>query len=581
MKKITLVMAVLLLGSAAGIFGGQAVSTSTSVPRKTSLSTENPAGWSMKMRIFEGLREGASEPTKVVTSSYLQYRITATIQTEFDLAEEQKQIRKTFNLKDARLLTEADFSWPQVRYEKTFHMFRLDSKEYLILLTPTDVSRKLQFQIEVFEQSGKDKTNLLDTEFSIPEKNIAVFGFEDKQGKPYFVSFRILGWMADQATGRTVRVFGKPEPGEEAVRAIGEIKAPQLIKRVEPVYPEDAYKARVGGVVILEVRTDIYGRVMALKPLRSIPLLDQAAMDAVRQWIYEPRIIDGKPREMIFTTTVTFVLEEGKLISKEYTTLTRGGIELRGKPLRITSEIQRPKMIKQVDAVYPQIARQARVGGTVIVEATTDIYGRVQDVKILRSIPLLDQAAVNAVKQWVYEPFLVNGKPREVSFTVAVVFDLEKDKDKAEVGGIIGGVAGGVEGGVEGGVVGGVKGGVEGGIAGGVISKEEEAKLMQLPPVKTGGSINEPQKLKSVDPVYPEVAKKARIQGEVILEVETDIYGQVMNIKVLRSIPALDQAAIDAVRQWIYQPLIVDGKPRRAIFPVTVNFILNEFLFVF
>jgi TonB family protein len=310
-------------------------------------------------------------------------------------------------------------------------------------------------------------------------------------------------------------------------------------------------------------------------------MLDQAAIDAVRKWIYEPMIINEKPRGMIFTTTVTFVLEEGKLISKEYTTLTRGGIELRGKPLRITSEIQRPKMIKQVDAVYPQIARQARVGGTVIVEATTDIYGRVQDVKILRSIPLLDQAAVNAVKQWVYEPFLVNGKPREVSFTVAVVFDLEKDKDKAEVGGIIGGVAGGVEGGVEGGVVGGVKGGVEGGIAGGVISKEEEAKLMQLPPVKTGGSINEPQKLKSVDPVYPEVAKKARIQGEVILEVETDIYGQVMNIKVLRSIPALDQAAIDAVRQWIYQPLIVDGKPRRAIFPVTVNFILNEFLFVF
>lgn len=581
MKKVTLVMAVLLLGSAAGIFGGQAVATSTNVPRKTPLSTENPASWAMKMRIFEGLREGASEPTKVVTSSYLQYRITATIQTEFDLAEEQKQIRKTFNLKDARLLTEADFSWPQVKYEKTFHMFSLDSKEYLILLTPTDVSRKLQFQIEVFEQSGKDKTNLLNTEFTIPEKNIAVFGFEDKQGKPYFVSFRILGWTADQATGRTVRVFGKPFPGEEPVRAIGEIKAPRLLKRMEPVYPEDARKARVEGVVILEATTDIYGRVQSIKVLRSIPMLDQAAMDAVRQWVYEPMIINGKPRGMIFTTTVTFVLEEGTIISKEYTTLTRGGIHLRGKPLRITSEIERPKMIKQVDAVYPQIARQARVGGTVIVEATTDIYGRVQDVKILRSIPLLDQAAVDAVKQWVYEPFLVNGKPREVSFTVAVVFDLEKDKDKAEVGGILGGVVGGVVGGVEGGVEGGVKGGVEGGVAGAVISTEEQAQLMKLPPVKAGDSIKEPQKLKSVDPVYPEVAKKARIQGEVILEAETDIYGRVMNIIVLRSIPALDQAAIDAVRQWIYQPLIVDGKPRRAIFPVTVNFILNEILFFF
>lgn len=425
MKKITMVMAVLLLGSAAGIFAGQATSTSSNVPRIKPVSAENPAGWAMKMRIFEGLREGVSEPPKVVTSSYLQYRITATIQTEFDLAEEQKQIRKTFNLKDARLLTEADFSWPRDKYEKTFHMFSLDSKEYLILITPLDVVRKVQFRLEVFEQSGKEKTNLLNTEFSIPERNIAVFGFEDKQGKPYFVSFRILGWMPDQATAQTAGVYGRQELFERPIRAIGEIKAPRLLKRVEPVYPEDARKARVEGVVIIEATTDIYGRVKTVKVLRSIPMLDQAAMDAVRQYVYEPIMINGKPREAIFTTTVPFVLEEGTVISKEYKTLTRGGIVLRGKPLRITTEIQQPKRIKQVDAVYPQIARQARVEGTVILEATTDIYGRVQDVKILRSIPLLDQAAIDAVKQWVYEPVVINGKPREVTFTVQVQFKLE------------------------------------------------------------------------------------------------------------------------------------------------------------
>jgi TonB family protein len=591
MKKITLVLAVLLFGSALGIFGGQAVSTSTNVPRKMPLGTENPIGWAMKMRIFEGIKEGASEPTKVVTSSYLQYRITATIQTEFDLAKEQKQIRKTFNLRDARLLTEADFSWPKDKYEKTFHMFRLDGKEYLVLITPIDVARKLQFRIEVFEQSGKDKTNLLNTEFSIPEKNIAVFGFEDKQGKPYFVSFRILGRMADQVTGQAAGVSGKPELGEGPLRAIGEIKAPRLIKRVEPVYPEDARRARVEGVVILEATTDIYGRVMTVKVLRSIPMLDQAAIDAVRQWVYEPMVINGKPRSMIFTTTVTFQLDGGK--PKARTEVTHGE-----EPLRFTSGIDGPKRIKKVDPRYPEVARQARVEGTVILEATTDIYGRVTNLKVLRSIPLLDKAAIEAVKQWVYEPAIINGKPREVSFTVSVQFKLEGGgrlmpgdtflsdvtppaPAKGAKGEVVGGVEGGVEGGVVGGVVGGVKGGVEGGVAGGVISKEEEAKLMQLPPVKVGGSIKEPQKLKSVDPIYPEVAKNARIQGEVILEAETDIYGRVMNIKVLRSIPALDQAAIDAVRQWIYQPFIVDGRPRRAIFPVTVNFILNESLFFF
>jgi TonB family protein len=539
------------------------------------LGEKYASGWAMKMRIFEGIKEGASEPIKVVTSSFLQYRITATIQTEFDLAEEQKQIRKTFNLKEARLLTEADFSWPINKYEKTFHMFRLDGKEYLILITPVNIARKPQFRIEVFEQSGKDKTNLLNTEFSIPEKNIAVFGFEDKQGKPYFVSFRILGWTADRAIGKTTGVSGKLELGEEPVRAIGEIKAPRIIKRVDPVFPEDARRARVEGVVILEATTDIFGRVKTVKVLRSIPMLDQAAMDAVRQWIYEPIVINGRPREVIFTTSVTFQIEEGQPSARAE--VTKGEELPRIKPIRITSEIQQPKMIKQVEPVYPQIARQARVEGTVILEATTDIYGRVQDVKILRSIPLLDQAAVDAVKQWVYEPFLVNGKPREVSFTTTVVFELDKDKNEGKAGGIAGGVVGGVEGGVEGGV----KGGVEAGVAGGVISKEEGARLMRLPPIKVDGGIEEPQKLKSVDPVYPEEAKKARIQGEVILEVEIDIYGQVKNIKVLRSIPALDGAAMDAVRQWVYQPFIVEGRPRRAIFPVTVNFVLNEFLFFF
>ena len=81
--------------------------------------------------------------------------------------------------------------------------------------------------------------------------------------------------------------------------------------------------------------------------------------------------------------------------------------------------------MKSVDPVYPEIARQARVEGVVIIEATTDIYGRVQAYKILRSIPLLDQSAIDAVRQWVYEPMVINGKPRGVIFTVTVRFQLK------------------------------------------------------------------------------------------------------------------------------------------------------------
>jgi TonB family protein len=384
--------------------------------------------WMMKMRIFEMAGKGGGEPVKTVTSSYLKYSLTATIKTEFDLAEEMKQIQKTFNNPDVKLLTEADFSWKMNDREKAFHIFRLDGREYLVLISPVEVLRKLAFRIEVFEQGEKTKVNLLDTEFTIPEKNITVFGFEDSKNNAYFLSFRVSGWTP-AAGAQTAASYVIPAEGP--VRAIGEIKPPRLIKQVDPVYPEIARQARVEGLVILEAETDIYGRVRNTRILRSIPPLDQAAIDAVKQWIYEPLLIEGKPRGVFFTVTVRFTLD-GK--GKEATGGVMGGVvggvmggvvgEGAGAPLKLTSAPP-PKLIKQVDPIYPEEARKAGVEGTVIFEATTDIYGRIQGYKVLRSIPLLDQAAIDALKQWVYEPVIINGKPIPVSFTIMVRFTLK------------------------------------------------------------------------------------------------------------------------------------------------------------
>ena len=94
-----------------------------------------------------------------------------------------------------------------------------------------------------------------------------------------------------------------------AIRTVGEISAPKLVRRVEPDYPEIARQARVEGVIVLEATTDLYGRVTAVRVLRSIPLLDEAAVAAVRQWVYEPLMINGRPRPVTFSVTVRFVLE--------------------------------------------------------------------------------------------------------------------------------------------------------------------------------------------------------------------------------------------------------------------------------
>jgi protein TonB len=88
----------------------------------------------------------------------------------------------------------------------------------------------------------------------------------------------------------------------------GEIKEPRKIKHVDPVYPPIAIQARVQGVVILECTIGPEGKVTETKVLHSIPLLDQAARQAVSQWEFEPTLIKGLPVPIIMTATVNFSL---------------------------------------------------------------------------------------------------------------------------------------------------------------------------------------------------------------------------------------------------------------------------------
>jgi periplasmic protein TonB len=148
--------------------------------------------------------------------------------------------------------------------------------------------------------------------------------------------------------------------------------------------------------------------------------------------------------------------------------------------------------------------------------------------------------------------------------------------DTADIGGVEGGVEGGVPGGVEGGVVGGVEGGTPGGIPEAVATPEPAPEPTPPPgPVRVGGQIKEPRKLKNVAPQYPDIAKQARVQGVVVLEATIDTSGRVQNVRVLRGIPLLNEAAMDAVRRWVYSPTLLNGQPVPLIMTVTVNFTLG------
>ena len=97
----------------------------------------------------------------------------------------------------------------------------------------------------------------------------------------------------------------------------------------------------------------------------------------------------------------------------------------------------------------------------------------------------------------------------------------------------------------------------------------------QLIPVRLGGEIKPPKKLYDVKPVYPPIARASRVQGVVIVEAVLDATGRVAAVRVLRSIPLLDEAALDAVKQWQFEPALVDGQPRAVLMTTTVNFKLQ------
>lgn len=203
---------------------------------------------------------------------------------------------------------------------------------------------------------------------------------------------------------------GRQESGKPAEKTgvveLGEIPPPRLIKAVTPSYPYRARELGIEGTVIVEATTDYQGRVASTRILKSIPRLDQAAVKAIKKWIYEPYVINGRPRRVVFTVTVGFSLQAGR--SDE-------ALAAVGVPVRL----------RRVDPIYPEEAKKAGIEGTVVLGATINGNGQVTDVKVLESVPGLDQAAIDALKQWLYAPVRVGSQPVTYTFTVSVRFSLK------------------------------------------------------------------------------------------------------------------------------------------------------------
>lgn len=348
-------------------------------------------------------------------------------------------------------------------------------------------------------------------------------------------------------------------PQQAPIRVGGSIVEPRMIKHVDPAYPEAARAAGIGGVVILEVTIGPDGRVSNAMVLRHVDLLDDAALAAVMQWEFQPTLLIGVAVPVIMTTTVNFSPQSSSGVpapppppTSPQPSLVASATPAAGQ-ITAGRGVPAPTKIKDVTPELPDSAKQAGVTGIVLLDITIGTTGKVQNIRMLRHLPEsadAGRAVLDAVKQWEFAPTLVNGLPVAVNMAVRVTF---------------------------------TKDGVQITTPPEVVPATNPAAAGDTPaspvpngqPLRVGGNIREPVKVKDVAPVYPRDALRARLQGNVIIEAVIDAEGNVANAKVLNSAaPSLDAAALDAVKQWKFAPTMINGVPVPIVMVVTVRFVI-------
>jgi len=248
-------------------------------------------------------------------------------------------------------------------------------------------------------------------------------------------------------------MFGCPfaAAAQVPVRVGGEIREPRKITDVKPVYPDIARQARIQGIVILEAVVGVDGSVQTARVLRPAPMLDQAALEAVTQWKYEPTLLNGVPVPVIMTVTVTFSLGGGtsapprdtpvptdvySLLDYAKAAHAKGLLSETERVLqRALQAIQEERIKASGGTTYVRVGPGSPANlpvpailssttppnpGVVTLEVTIDATGRVTDAKVLRSGGGSDQAVIDAVKQWRFAPTMMNGVAVPVITTITV-----------------------------------------------------------------------------------------------------------------------------------------------------------------
>ena len=225
--------------------------------------------------------------------------------------------------------------------------------------------------------------------------------------------------------------------------------------------------------------------------------------------------------------------------------------------VRVSQDVAAGLILNKVAPVYPPLARQARIQAPVNLKVQISKSGDVEKVELISGHPMLAPSAIEAVKQWKYKPYLLNGEPVEVETKVVVNFTLA---DNPATEGVVGDAPGGMP---------------PAGKEGIVPITPGDATHSAVPQrVRVSQGVSQGLNVKKVPPQYPQDAKDQRIQGVVVMKVTIDKEGNVANIQLISGHPMLAPAAIEAVKQWKYRSYLLNDAPVEVETQVTVNFTL-------
>ena len=350
------------------------------------------------------------------------------------------------------------------------------------------------------------------------------------------VSLLLLPMTPVRATGQSA----------EPIRVGGPIPPPQKTRDVKPVYPADAQRARVSGVVVIELTIAEDGNVRNAVVLRSVPMLDQAALDCVRQWQFAPTVVSGKAVPVLTTVTVNFALQGVAPVQGVPTSAAPAA----SGPIRLSElRAQSGTMVWEIPLVRanrlphwnPDVALPLSVPDATAMGRSWLMLHNPQIERFEVQSVTLSHIRRSADADFWYYQFNFFGPPGMPLFRVVLLPD------------------------------------------GSVVDPAPMQGGLVAPPTpdgtyRPGPGVTTPRLLRDAKPAYTAAAMRAKIEGNVQVECVVGTDGAPHDCRIVRSLDptyGLDQEALKAAAQWRFEPGTRDGKPVQVVVSMELVFKLR------